>query len=74
LQSGRRRSVDRACYVNIATAITWILWVARRFPVRHFAVGLQAAFLGMDRRRRGRRMGVAGLLLASRYFSWEPHR
>ena len=25
---------------------SWILWVARLFPVRHFAAGLQAGFLG----------------------------
>src|SRR5215472_8759724 len=24
----------------------WILWIAKIFPVRHFAVGMQAAFLG----------------------------
>lgn len=57
---------------------SWILWVARIFPVRHFAVGLQAAFLGTPFAWTDVAVvaawGVAGLLLASRYFSWEPHR
>ena len=57
---------------------SWILWVARMFPVRHFAVGLQAAFLGTPFRWTDVAVvaawGVAGLLLASRYFSWEPHQ
>ena len=43
-------------------APSWIVWVARIFPVRHFALGLQAGFLGTSfdwvdvgrRRRLGR--------------------
>lgn len=57
---------------------SWILWVARMFPVRHFAVGLQAAFLGTPFHWTDVAVvaawGIVGLLLASRYFSWEPHR
>lgn len=56
----------------------WILWVARIFPVRHFAQGMQAGFLGTafswtDVLVVGA-WGAAGLLLAVRFFSWEPRR
>lgn len=55
---------------------SWILWVARIFPVRHFAIGMQAGFLGTpfawsDVAVVGA-WGVAGLLLAIRFFRWEP--
>jgi ABC-2 type transport system permease protein len=57
---------------------SWILWVARVFPVRHFAVGLQAAFLGTPFSWTDVAVvaawGIAGLILANRFFSWEPHR
>jgi ABC-2 type transport system permease protein len=54
----------------------WILWVARIFPVRHFADGMQAGFLGTAFSWNDVLIvgvwGVAGLLLAVRFFSWEP--
>lgn len=57
---------------------TWILWVARVFPVRHFAVGMQAGFLGTAFSWTDvlvvAAWGVGGLLLAIRFFSWEPRR
>jgi ABC-2 type transport system permease protein len=54
----------------------WILWIARIFPVRHFALGLQAGFIGTafswtDVLIVGG-WGLAGLFLAVRFFSWEP--
>jgi ABC-2 type transport system permease protein len=56
---------------------SWILWVARVFPVRHFAVGLQAGFLGTPFDWVDVAVvaawGAFGLLLALRYFTWEPH-
>jgi ABC-2 type transport system permease protein len=56
---------------------SWILWVARVFPVRHFAVGLAAGFLGTPFDWVDVAVvaawGAFGLLLAVRYFSWEPH-
>lgn len=56
----------------------WVLWVARIFPVRHFAVGLQAAFLGTPFSWSDVAVvagwGLAGLLLSIRYFSWEPRQ
>ena len=57
-------------------APNWIVWVARIFPVRHFAVGMQAGFLGtsFDWTDVGivAAWGAAGLLIATRRFSWEP--
>ncbi len=55
----------------------WILWVARIFPVRHFALGMQAGFLGTPFHWSDVAVvaawGIAGLLLATRFFSWAPH-
>jgi ABC-2 type transport system permease protein len=55
---------------------SWILWVARIFPVRHFAVGLQAGFLGTPFNWVDvvvvAAWGTFGLLLAVRHFGWEP--
>jgi ABC-2 type transport system permease protein len=57
---------------------SWILWVARIFPIRHFALGLQAAFLGTPFAWTDvgivAAWGVAGLVVAIRYFRWEPQR
>jgi ABC-2 type transport system permease protein len=59
-------------------APAWILWVGRIFPVRHFADGLQAGFLGAAFDWSDvlivAAWGAAGLLLAARFFSWEPRR
>ncbi len=56
----------------------WILWVARVFPIRHFALGMQAGFLGTPFSWTDvlivAAWGVAGLLLAIRFFSWEPRQ
>lgn len=55
---------------------SWILWVARVFPVRHFAVAMQAGFLGTAFHWTDVLLvgvwGVAGLAVAIRYFRWEP--
>jgi len=55
---------------------SWIQWVARIFPIRHFAAGMQAAFLGTPFHWSDVLIvaiwGTVGLLLARRYFSWEP--
>ncbi len=57
-------------------APTWIVWVARIFPVRHFASALQSGFLGTPFSWTDvivvAAWGLGGLLLAIRYFSWEP--
>jgi ABC-2 type transport system permease protein len=57
-------------------APAWIRWVGRIFPVKHFADGMQAGFIGLPFKWSDVLIvgawGVAGLLLAARYFSWEP--
>jgi ABC-2 type transport system permease protein len=59
-------------------APTWIVWIGRVFPVKHFADGLQAGFLGTTFHWSDvlvvAAWGLAGLLLATRFFSWEPRR
>jgi len=55
---------------------SWILWVARIFPVKHFADGMQAGFLGTAFHWSDvlvvAAWGLGGMLFAIRYFSWEP--
>jgi ABC-2 type transport system permease protein len=57
---------------------SWILWIARIFPVKHFADGMQAGFLGTAFHWTDvlvvAAWGLAGLALAMRFFSWEPRR
>jgi ABC-2 type transport system permease protein len=57
-------------------APAWIQWVGRIFPVRHFANGLQAGFVGTTFQWSDVLIvgvwGAVGLLLAARFFSWEP--
>lgn len=54
----------------------WIPNTARIFPVKHFADGLQAGYLGNSFSWADVLVvagwGVAAMLLAVRYFSWEP--
>ena len=60
------------------TTPNWIIWVARIFPVRHFAAGIQAGFVGTAFSWTDVAVvaawGIGGLLIATRYFSWEPRR
>lgn len=57
-------------------APAWITWTSKVFPVRHFADGMQAAFLGTPFHWTDVLVvgvwGLAGLLMAVRFFSWEP--
>ena len=57
-------------------APTWITWTARIFPVKHFADGMQASFLGTTFRWSDvvavGGWGLAGLILAVRSFDQEP--
>ena len=54
----------------------WITTVARIFPVRHFVLGMDAGFLGTAFSWGDVAVvagwGAAGLILAVRFFSWEP--
>ena len=60
------------------TTPSWILWIARIFPVRHFVLGMQAAFLGTPFSWTDvlivAAWGVGGMLLAVRYFHWDPRQ
>jgi ABC-2 type transport system permease protein len=57
-------------------APAWLTWTARIFPVKHFADGIQAGFLGTTFHWYGvlivAAWGLAAVLLAMRFFSWEP--
>lgn len=57
---------------------SWILWIARVFPVRHFALSLQAGFIGTAFSWTDvlvvAAWGLGGLLLAIRFFGWEPRQ
>jgi ABC-2 type transport system permease protein len=57
-------------------APAWLTWTARIFPVKHFADGMQAGFLGTTFHWYGvlivAAWGTAAVLLATRFFSWEP--
>lgn len=54
----------------------WIRDIARVFPIRHFAGGMQAGFIGTTFSWTDvivvAAWGLGGLLVAVRYFSWEP--
>jgi len=59
-------------------APAWIRWIGRVFPVKHFADGMQAGFLRTAFHWSDVLVvagwGLAGLLLAVRFFRWEPSR
>jgi ABC-2 type transport system permease protein len=54
----------------------WIRWVAKIFPIGHFAQAMQAGFLATTFSWGDviavAAWGAGGLLLAIRFFSWEP--
>ncbi len=58
----------------------WIKTIARIFPVKHFADAMRAAFYGPPFQFLWRDVlvvavwGLAGLILAVRFFTWEPRK
>ena len=54
----------------------WIIWIGRIFPVRHFALSMESGFLGTTFNWNDvlwvTIWGVAGFVLARRFFTWEP--
>ncbi|HEX7660489.1 MAG TPA: ABC transporter permease [Pseudonocardiaceae bacterium] len=54
----------------------WLLWVAKVFPVKHFADGMQAGFLGTTFHPVDLLIvaawGVGGLVIAVARFRWQP--
>jgi ABC-2 type transport system permease protein len=67
-------------FIPVENAPRWIQWVGEVFPVRHFSEALQSAFIPEAVSWTWTNVlviaawGVAGLLLAARFFSWEPRR
>jgi len=61
-----------------STAPTWIIWVGRIFPVRHFALGMDAGFVGTTFNWMDvvvvAAWGLGALAVSLRFFSWEPKR
>lgn len=59
-----------------SNAPAWIVWIARIFPVWHFAAGMQAGFLGTAFHWTDvlvvAAWGLGGLLFSVRFFGWEP--
>jgi ABC-2 type transport system permease protein len=57
---------------------TWIVWIGNVFPISHFMNGFTAAFLGTPFKWMDvlvvAAWGVFGLLIAIRFFTWEPKR
>lgn len=56
---------------------SWILWIARIFPIKHFAAAMQAGFVPRIAFHWSdvaivAAWGIGGLILAVRFFSWEP--
>ncbi len=63
-------------FIPLGNPPAWMAWVGRIFPVRHFLSGMQAGFLGSTFSWTDvlavAAWGLAGLLLALRFFRWEP--
>lgn len=59
-------------------APSWIGLIGKIFPVRYFALGMQSGFIGTTFHwidvLAVAIWGLAGLVLAARFFSWEPRR
>ena len=59
-----------------SVSLSWIMWIAGLFPVRHFANGMLAAIVGTPFHWSDvivvAAWGLAGVVLAVRFFSWEP--
>jgi ABC-2 type transport system permease protein len=60
------------------TTPAWILWIAKVFPIRHFVLSMEAGFLGTAFSWTDvlivAAWGIAGMLLAIRFFTWEPRQ
>lgn len=55
---------------------SWVSWVAKVFPIRHFVLGMQAGVVGTPFAWSDvgivAAWGLAGVVLAARFFTWEP--
>jgi ABC-2 type transport system permease protein len=69
-------------FIPLENPPAWLDMTAKIFPVKHFVEGMLASYFplpGQSSIRTGDLLivglwGLAGLLLAMRYFSWEPRR
>lgn len=69
-------------FLPMDNAPAWLQWIASVFPVRHFALGLQSSFhpILMNNIQEWVHVVVlsiwflVGLVVATRYFRWEPRR
>jgi ABC-2 type transport system permease protein len=63
-------------FIPLNNPPTWMAWVGRVFPIKHFLNGMQAGFLGAPFHWTDvlvvAAWGVVGLLFAVRFFRWEP--
>jgi ABC-2 type transport system permease protein len=61
-----------------STAPSWLIWIAKVFPVYHFAWGMKSGFLGTPFDWMHviivAAWGLGGFLISYRFFSWEPKR
>ena len=61
-----------------STAPTWMVWVARIFPVRHFTLAMNAGFVGTTFNWMDvvvvAAWGIGGFFVSYRFFTWEPKR
>ena len=69
-------------FIPLENAPDWLATVAGVFPVKHFADAMQAAFNPFETGSGARwddlavvaAWGIAGVLIAIRFFTWEPRR
>jgi ABC-2 type transport system permease protein len=61
-----------------STSPAWLVWIARVFPVRHFALGMDAGFVGTPFNWMDvvivAAWGVGAFAVSYRFFTWEPKR
>ncbi|HEY5305006.1 MAG TPA: ABC transporter permease [Acidimicrobiales bacterium] len=61
-----------------SNAPSWLIWIAKIFPVYHFAWGMKAGFLGAPFDWMHvvvvAAWGLGALVVSFRFFSWEPRR
>lgn len=67
-------------FIPTDAAPSWLIRLADVFPIKHFADSIFASFLGSGSGWRGTDLlivaawGVLGVLLALKFFTWEPRR
>ncbi len=67
-------------FISTTNAPTWVQWFGAIFPVKHFSEAMQSAFIPQAVAWNWTNIliiaawGVGGLLVAVRWFRWEPRR